>query len=103
VAHGSVARHVGRLETVLGFYPDAEEHLAHAATRHEEWGAALYLARTWADQAELLLARDGQASVRAANELLDQASAVAREREAAGIAHYVDRVRERARGRGLAV
>ena len=103
LALGSVARHVGRLETVLGLYPDAEEHLAYAAARHEEWGAALYLARTWADQAELRLVSDGQDAAPGATSLLDRARTVARERDALGVEYYVDRVIERSHARGCTV
>jgi hypothetical protein len=101
VALGSVARHVGRLEIVLGAYSEAEEHLAYAAARHEEWGAALYLARTWADQAELILVRDGDDAVPEAKTLLDRTRAVAGERDALGVEQYADRVVERARNRGV--
>ena len=103
VGLGSVARHVGRLETVLGMYSDAEQHLAHAEASHEDWSAALYLARTWADQAELLLVRDGQDAAPAANALLERARTVARERDALGVEQYVDRVLQRARERGCMV
>ena len=64
VAFGAVSRFIGRLELVLGRYGDAETHLAEAAARHEELGATLYLARTWADQSELLALRDGGDSAR---------------------------------------
>jgi len=103
VALGSVARHVGRLETILGAYSEAEEHLAYAAARHEEWGAALYLARTWADQAELILVRGGDDAVPEAKTLLNRTRAVARERDALGVEQYADRVVERARDRGIAL
>jgi hypothetical protein len=101
VAFGSVARHVGRLETVLGSFDDAGAHLAMAAARHDEWGAPLYLARTWADQAELLLTRDGAAAAAEADALLDRARGVAHERQAPGLDHYVDRVQVRTRSRTI--
>ena len=96
-----MARHVGRLETLLGDHPAAEQHLAHAAARHEEWGAALYLARTWADQAELILVRDGDDAIPEAKTLLDRTQAVARERNALGVEQYADRVVGRAGDRGI--
>ena len=86
---------------MLGSYDDADEHLAYAAARHEDWGAALYLARTWADQAELLLTRHGAPAVDDANDLLGRARAVGRDREALGVDQYVNRVQYRARGRGI--
>jgi class 3 adenylate cyclase/tetratricopeptide (TPR) repeat protein len=96
VAFGTVSRLLGRLETVLGRYDDAQSHLAHAAARHEEFGAKLHLARTWADQAEVLMHRDDGRAERAPA-LLDRATAVAEEHGALGVQRYVERVGERAR------
>jgi hypothetical protein len=96
IARGMVSRLVGRLEIVLRMWDLAEEHLAHAAARHEELGATLFLARTWADQGELLVCREGRARLREADALLERAAALARERGAPGIQRYVDRVRVRA-------
>jgi class 3 adenylate cyclase/tetratricopeptide (TPR) repeat protein len=94
VALGSVARLVGRLETTLGRYDDAATHLTAAAARHEALGAMLWLARTWADQAELLFRQEGLESAQA-RELLDQATTSARDRGARGVQRYVKRVVER--------
>jgi tetratricopeptide (TPR) repeat protein len=96
VAFGTVSRLLGRLETALGRYDVAQTHLAHAAARHEEFGAKLLLARTWADQAELLMRRDGGRAA-GGRELLERATAVARERGALGVEQYAERVRARAR------
>ena len=95
VAFGAVARLVGRLETVVSRYEDAERHLAEAAATHERLGAALHLARTWADQAELMLRRDGNAASTEARALLGRATEIARAHDAGGIEHYVERVAER--------
>jgi tetratricopeptide (TPR) repeat protein len=93
-AFGTVSRLLGRLESALGLYDDAQSHLAHAAARHEEYGAKLYLARTWADEAEVLMRRDGGGAA-GGEQLLDRATAVARERGALGVQRYVERIRER--------
>lgn len=86
--YGAVDRSLGRLATLLGHFDDADRSLASAVALHERVGAPLFLARTWADQAELLLARDGALSVAGARSLVDRAVAVARDLGAPGVEHY---------------
>lgn len=101
IAGGSIARQLGRLETTLGRYDEASGHLAHAERRHQEWGAKLFLAQTWGDQAELMLRRDGDGARQSAHELLERARTVAEECEAPGIERYLDRIIARSSGGGL--
>jgi tetratricopeptide (TPR) repeat protein len=68
---GSVERHLGNLDRVLGRYDDAEDKLQRAAERHEHMGAPIWLARTRLDLARVLLERDRDGP--RAMDLLDQA------------------------------
>ena len=61
--YGALDRSLGRLATVLGCLDDAERYLANAEAMHERTGAPLFLARTWADQAELFKTREGSTDI----------------------------------------
>jgi hypothetical protein len=91
-AYGAVDRSLGRLATLLGRFDEAESSLAAAAAFHERIGAPLFLARTWADQAELLLARDATAGLAPASSLVERAVAVARDLGAPGVERYTSSV-----------
>jgi hypothetical protein len=78
---GTVERHLGNLERVLGRNADAERSLASAAEVHERIGAPIWLARTRVDLASLLAGRGD----RGARTLLEQALATARDLGCAGI------------------
>jgi class 3 adenylate cyclase/tetratricopeptide (TPR) repeat protein len=80
---GLVQRLLGNLDRVLGRYEDAERELVHAAERHEQMYAPIWLARTRVDLAELLLERG--TDTERAQVLLDQANATARDLGCAGI------------------
>ena len=80
-AWGSVARHLGNLERVLGRDAVAEWSLRSAAEIHERIGAPIWLARTRVDLAAQLVGGDN-AFVQT---LLEQALATARDLGCAGI------------------
>jgi class 3 adenylate cyclase/tetratricopeptide (TPR) repeat protein len=90
---GLVERLLGNLDRVLGRYDDAEEALVHAAERHEQMGAPIWLARTRVDLARLLLARGGEPE--RAQGLLEQALGTARDLGCAGIERHATRLRQR--------
>jgi len=72
-AWGSVARHVGVLNRVLGRHDVAVAHLERAAELHERIGAPLWLARTRLDLGQTLLERAGGGDADRARRLLEQA------------------------------
>jgi class 3 adenylate cyclase/tetratricopeptide (TPR) repeat protein len=80
---GLVERLLGNLERVLGRHDEAEQALVHAAQRHEQMGAPIWLARTRLDLARLLLTR-GDEPLRVQG-LLEQALGTARDLGCAGI------------------
>ena len=91
--YGALDRSLGRLATVLGRFDDAERYLANAEAMHERTGAPLFLARTWADQAELYLTRKPTAdTARATNR--QPATTIAHEHDATGVERYTLRVLE---------
>jgi hypothetical protein len=90
--YGAVDRSLGRLAILLGFLDEADSLLAAAAELHERISAPLFLARTWADQAKLLVARDATAGLAPAISLVERAVAVARELGAPGVARYASSV-----------
>jgi len=57
-------------------------------------GAPLFLARTWADQATLALARDGAGASGSAPELVERGIELARRHDAPGVEQYVSRALE---------
>ena len=91
---GAASRVLGRLATSLGRFELAEEHLASATAMHERMQAPLLLARTWADQAELVLA--SRTDVARARELVERAASICRDLGAFGVERYARRVLERA-------
>jgi ATP/maltotriose-dependent transcriptional regulator MalT len=95
--YGAVDRSLGRLATVLGHLDDAEQYLANAEAMHVRAGAPLFLARTWADQAELCMTRQGPTDVARAHDLVKRSTTIAHARGAPGIERYALRVLERAR------
>jgi predicted ATPase/class 3 adenylate cyclase len=72
-AWGSVARHVGVLNRVLGRHDAAVAHLERAADLHERIGAPLWLARTRLDLGQALLGRTRGSDADRARRLLEQA------------------------------
>jgi tetratricopeptide (TPR) repeat protein len=80
---GLVERLLGNLDRVLGRYDDAERRLVHAAERHEQMYAPVWLARTRLDLAGLLLERGSDAD--RAQMLLEQAIGTAQDLGCAGI------------------
>jgi tetratricopeptide (TPR) repeat protein len=76
---GSAERSLGLLATTLGRYEDAERHFARALEVNGSIGAVLWVARTRADHARMLLRRDGPGDRERADELLAAALAVAEE------------------------
>jgi class 3 adenylate cyclase len=95
--YGALDRSLGRLATVLGRLDDAERYLANAEAMHERAGAPLFLARTWADQAELHVTHEGSTDIARAQHLVNRATTTAHEHGAPGIERYALRVLERAR------
>lgn len=84
--YGPIDRSLGRLATVLGRFDDADRHLRAAEDQCSRLRAPLYRARTWADQARLVMLRDGD--VEAAKSLVERAAAVADELAAPGVERY---------------
>ncbi|HEY1508721.1 MAG TPA: AAA family ATPase [Solirubrobacteraceae bacterium] len=80
---GLVERLLGNLDRVLGRYDDAERRLVHAAERHEQMYAPVWLARTRLDLAGLLLELGTDAD--RAQTLLEQAIGTAQDLGCAGI------------------
>lgn len=80
---GLVERHLGNLARVLCRDDEAERLLAHAAERHEQMGAPVWLARTRLDLSKVLI-RDAARRERA-SALLEQALRTARDLGCAGI------------------
>ena len=72
-AWGSVARHVGVLNRVLGRHDVAVAHLERAAELHERIGAPVWLARTRLDLGQALLERARGSDADRARRLLEQA------------------------------
>jgi len=93
---GAVDRSLGRLATVLGQYDTATAYLAAAQQIHERMGAPLFLARTWADQATLALARADTSESRFAHELVERGIELAQRYNAPGVVQYVGHALERA-------
>ena len=75
VCDGAAARHLGRLAAATGRRDDATQHFERALERNAALGAAICLARTQLDYAQVL----GSARPRRARELVGAASATARE------------------------
>ena len=76
---GSAARSLGLLATTLGRYDDAERHFEHALEVNTSIGAVLWVARTRADYARMLLRRGGAGDRERAYVLRAAALAVAEE------------------------
>jgi class 3 adenylate cyclase len=89
---GAVDRYLGRLSTLLGLFDEAEQYLMAAEQLHERIRAPLYLARTWADQAELASHRHAPGDVGRAQRLVDEAVASARGHHAPGVERYARHV-----------
>ena len=85
-AWGSVARHVGVLNRVLGRHDTAVAHLERAAELHELIGAPLWLARTRLDLGLALLERASGSDADRARRLLEQALTGAERFGSAGVA-----------------
>jgi hypothetical protein len=89
---GFADRALGRLATVLGHYDAASAHLEAAAHLHATARFPLYLARTWADQAELWMRRGAPGDESRAHELVERAVTQARTHNAPGVEQYALRV-----------
>lgn len=76
---GSVERPLGVLAATLERWDDAEQHFAAAAEIHKRLGAKLFLARTWLNWGDALLARGDPADSQRARELLQRAVELARQ------------------------
>src|SRR5205807_9346643 len=77
--YGSVAYYLGLLATTMGRHDDADAHFSAAARRHEDIGAAYWLALTRLDWARMLLARGRASDPSQAWAAVDQAHSVARD------------------------
>ena len=73
VTTGCTAHHLGVLATMLGRFPEAEEHFDFAAATHERAGAPAHLGRTRSEWARMRLTRRGPGDVDEAKRLLDHA------------------------------
>jgi class 3 adenylate cyclase/tetratricopeptide (TPR) repeat protein len=93
--YGPVDRSLGRLASLLGRFDEADRYLEAAAELLERAGAPLFLARTWADQAELELVRSNAEGVASARSLVDRSVAVARGLDAPGVERYAMSVLDR--------
>jgi hypothetical protein len=92
--YGSIDRCLGRLATVLGTFDDAERYIAIGAASHEQIGAPLFQARSWTDEAELCLKRNGPGDLARAGELIERAVRAAHEHQALGVERYASRLLE---------
>jgi hypothetical protein len=77
---GAFSHHLGMLAACLGWWDEADEHLASAAAMHERMGARANLARTRLEWASMLLNRGGRGGdAERARQLVGQALTTARE------------------------
>jgi hypothetical protein len=74
---GCTAYYLGLLATMLGRYPEAEEHFRVATEAHIRVGAPAHLGRTRVEWARMRLARRAPGDVEEAQRLLQQALTVA--------------------------
>jgi class 3 adenylate cyclase len=83
--YGSVAHYLGQLAAVGGRYDEAEVDFAAGASRHEQMGAAVFLARTRLSWARMLARRGAPGDRRRAGTLASEALATARRLGAATV------------------
>jgi tetratricopeptide (TPR) repeat protein len=86
---GTFAWELGTLATTLERYEQAEDHFAAAAEINENFGAPLFLARTHAGWARVLLARGRPEDRDRAQRMLHQAEQTAARLDAGGITREV--------------
>jgi hypothetical protein len=82
---GSVAHHLGALETTLERFDEADARFADAAAAHERLAAPIWLARTRLEWACMLLSRRRSGDTERARGLLGQTLAAARELGLGGV------------------
>jgi tetratricopeptide (TPR) repeat protein len=90
ICEGAVARPLGMLATVMSRYEEAAGHFEAALERNARIASALWVAYTQHDYARMLLLRGRPDDRRRACQLLDEASAAARE---LGLTSLAERVR----------
>ena len=76
---GGVSRYLGLAAHTAGRLDEAEGWFEQAAAEHEAWGARPWLARTWANHAELVTERGGPGAAGRAADLVERATALAGE------------------------
>jgi class 3 adenylate cyclase/tetratricopeptide (TPR) repeat protein len=77
VCYGSASRYLGMLAAVLGDHEAAVDHFEHALSMNTTLGARPWLAHTQFEYARVLRGRGDHASVRRAEALTSEASAIA--------------------------
>ena len=77
-------RVLGEMETLLGYWSQAQAHLSRAETMARREGVVPELARTLLAQGKLALAQGGRGSVTHARTLLEQAQALCEQHEMQG-------------------
>jgi len=92
VCYGAATRYLGLLASTMSRWEAAEQHFNEALAMNTRMGAKPYLARTYHEYAEMLLARGQPGDHAKALDLLDEALAIARE---VGMQALVERVATR--------